>query len=70
MLADQCRDDEQLAELDSRLGMADSPQDEALQALREHQEAAGMTFDSPDAPVAAPDRGDLPGWMTANEEFR
>jgi hypothetical protein len=51
--------------------MAADPAAEALAALRAHQQAAGMQFDSPDAPVAAPDRGDgVPGWMTADEEFR
>lgn len=50
--------------------MIPDPAEEALTALRAHQEAAGMRFDQPDAPVAAPGRDDVPGWMTRDEEFR
>ena len=49
--------------------MADDPAEEALAALREHQEAMGMTFDNPDAPVEATDTG-IPGWMQRDEEIR
>jgi len=34
--------------------MRTSPEAVALAALRAHQEASGMAFDDPDAPVAAP----------------
>ena len=50
--------------------MKDDPAEEALEALRQHQEAMGMTFEDPDAPVegtAGPD--DLPRWMTEDEEL-
>jgi hypothetical protein len=51
--------------------MLPDPAEDALAALRAHQEAAGMRFENPDARVAGPDRGDgVPGWMTADEEFR
>ena len=32
--------------------MTVSPEEEARKALRAHQEAAGITFEDPDAPVA------------------
>lgn len=63
------RDEDQLEVLDAAIGMMDNPQDEALRQLREHQEAMGLRFDEPDAPVAAPDDG-TPGWMRTDEEFR
>jgi hypothetical protein len=51
--------------------MTESPEAEALRMLREHQEAAGMVFDNPQAPVTAATGDDrVPGWMTADEEFR
>jgi hypothetical protein len=50
--------------------MQESPEEEAMRALREHQEAAGMEFDRPDAPVARPPDDGLPPWMTQDEEFR
>jgi hypothetical protein len=49
--------------------MIPDPAGEALAALREHQEAAGMRFENPDAPVAGKDDG-TPAWMTRDEEFR
>jgi hypothetical protein len=45
------RDEEQLEELDFAIGMKESPEAEALRALREHQKAMGMVFENPDAPV-------------------
>lgn len=45
---------EELEEFDGQIGMRTSPEAVALAALRAHQEAAGMVFDDPDAPVAAP----------------
>jgi hypothetical protein len=51
MLADG-RSGEQLEELDIAIGMVPDPEEAALTALRAHQEAAGMTFENPDAPVA------------------
>jgi hypothetical protein len=59
------RGEEELEQLDISLGMVPSPEEEALKALRAHQEAIGMTFENPDEPVhgdskwAAPD-GDFP----------
>jgi hypothetical protein len=50
--------------------MKESPEREALRALREHQEATGMRFADPDAPVpAAGEQDRVPGWMTTDEEF-
>jgi len=43
--------------------MAESPEAEAMRALREHQEAMGMKFADPDAPVMAP-------LGSQDEEFR
>jgi hypothetical protein len=40
--------------------MVTSPEEIALAELRKHQEAMGMTFEDPDAPVA-PSRPDLWG---------
>lgn len=44
--------------------MTEDPASSARAALRAHQEAAGMVFDDPDAPVAGtePDDGMEP-WM-------
>jgi hypothetical protein len=69
ILADGRKSEEELAELDYQIGMAVSPEDEALEALREHQEAAGMAL-GPDVPVPAADRDGVPGWMTTDEEIR
>ena len=52
------------------LGMTEDPAAEAKAALRAHQEALGMAFTDPDAPVegtAGPDG--LPRWMTEDEEL-
>lgn len=49
--------------------MADDPAEEALDALRDHQEAMGMTFENPDAPVGTADTG-IPAWMQRDEEIR
>lgn len=45
--------------------MTQSWEDAALAALREHQEAAGMVFAQPDAPVAP-----MHPQHAADEEFR
>lgn len=66
----QGKDDRQLEELDIAIGMTEDPYEDALAALRAHQRAAGIAFDDPDAPVAAPDDDGLPPWMTTDEEFR
>jgi predicted NUDIX family NTP pyrophosphohydrolase len=50
MLAEN-RSPEELEELDIRLGMVPDPEEEALAALRAHQEETGMKFENPDAPV-------------------
>jgi len=50
--------------------MKDDPAEEALEALRQHQEAMGMTFEDPDAPVSAPDGSGIPSWMQRDEEIR
>ena len=47
------RDEEGLEELDIKLGMISDPEQEALAALRRHQEEMGMQFEDPAAPVAA-----------------
>lgn len=50
MLAEN-RDTDALEELDIAIGMVSNPEEEALAALRAHQEATGMKFENPDAPV-------------------
>jgi len=45
------------------IGMRIGAESIAKAALRAHQQAAGMTFDDPDAPVAAP-------FGARDEEFR
>lgn len=65
MLADKCQTDEELEKLDIELGMTDSPEEQALRALRAHQEEAGMTFEDPDGYVPPDDKtmygeGDIP----------
>jgi predicted NUDIX family NTP pyrophosphohydrolase len=62
------RNEEEMEQLDIEIGMVTNPEEEALAALRAHQEAAGLTFDAPDAPVTAAGDG-TPGWMTRDEEF-
>lgn len=61
--------DEEVAEMDIAIGMAEDPAQEALAALREHQAAAGIAFEDPDAPVTVPDDG-TERWMVTDEEFR
>lgn len=56
MLADRCETEEALEQLDASLGMVSSPEEQALAALREHQEALGMTFENPQAPVPPDDK--------------
>ena len=61
---------DELEQLDMELGMTEDPAAEAKAALRAHQEALGLDFDDPDAPVegvAGPDG--LPRWMTEDEEL-
>jgi hypothetical protein len=50
------RGEEELEQLDIAIGMVTNPEEEALEALRAHQEAAGITFENPDAPVAPDDK--------------
>lgn len=51
--------------------MTEDPAAEAIEALRAHQEAMGIQFDDPDAPVDAPEREDQPpAWMTEDREFK
>jgi hypothetical protein len=69
LLADQCQDEEALQQLDYQIGMDESPEAEAMRALREHQEAMGMQFADPHAPAGVPEDGRVPGWMTRDEEF-
>jgi predicted NUDIX family NTP pyrophosphohydrolase len=51
MLADRCQSDEELEQLDISLGQVTNPEEEALAALKAHQEETGMTFENPDEPV-------------------
>jgi hypothetical protein len=44
----------QLEKFEEDIGMRTSPEAVAKAALRAHQQATGMAFDDPDAPVAAP----------------
>jgi hypothetical protein len=50
--------------------MVANPDEEALKALRAHQEEMGLKFDDPDAPVAVSGDDGLPAWMQHDEEFR
>lgn len=63
------RDDEAVSQLDIAIGMVRDPADEAMTALRQHQRAAGIEFEDPDAPVSAADDG-TERWMVTDEEFR
>jgi hypothetical protein len=47
-------DEQQLEKFEEDIGMRTSPEANARAALRAWQESQGMTFDNPDAPVAAP----------------
>jgi hypothetical protein len=51
--------------------MVTNPEEEALAALKAHQEEAGMIFENPDAPVEPGDAdvGSVPGWMTRDEKL-
>lgn len=64
------RNADELEELDIQIGMTEDPDDWALRELRKHQEAMGMAFENPDAPVADTREGEVPAWMTRDEEFR
>jgi hypothetical protein len=44
-------DAEQQEDFDGQIGQRENPEDVAREALKAHQEAAGMTFADPDAPV-------------------
>jgi hypothetical protein len=46
-------DDEERERFEMEIGMAEDPAEAAIAELRAHQEAAGMHFDNPDAPVEA-----------------
>lgn len=59
------RNEEEIEQLDIEIGMVTNPEEEALAALRAHQEVMGMQFDAPDAPVGPDDKtlygeGDIP----------
>lgn len=62
-------DEAEVTRFDEEIGMARNPEEEAKKALAAHQEAAGMTFDDPDAPVGpsanyVPPDEEIPGeWM-------
>ena len=60
---------DELEELDMELGMTEDPAAEAKEALRAHQEALGLQFSNPDAPVEGTVPDELPRWMTEDEEF-
>ena len=53
------RDGRELEELDAKIGMIEDPAEVAMGMLREHQAEAGL----------APSSG-VPGWQSADEEFR
>lgn len=63
-------DNQELEALDIEIGMAENPADEAVEALRAHQEARGMRFAEPDAPVTARPGDGLEPWMVTDEEVR
>jgi hypothetical protein len=54
VLAEGLRTEEELEELDIRAGMIADPAEEAIAALRAHQEAMGMTWDDTPVPEADP----------------
>lgn len=58
-----------MEKLDIATGMLRDPAADAVAALREHQAAAGMAFEDPDAPVTIADDG-TERWMVTDEEFR
>lgn len=45
-------DENQLREFEEQIGMLPDPKKDALAALKAHQQAMGLTFENPDAPVA------------------
>jgi hypothetical protein len=49
-------DEEQAEEFEAEIGMRPNPEKDAMEMLRAHQMAAGITFDNPDAPVAPDDK--------------
>jgi len=54
-----------MEQLDISIGMVANPEEEALAALAAHQEAAGITFEDPQALVGPDDKtlygdGDIP----------
>ena len=62
------RDDEALEELDASIGMIADPAEEAKAALAAYQRRAGLVFDDPDAPVAAPEPDDgMEPWMRGGD---
>lgn len=63
-------DDRELEALDIEIGMTEDPAGEAIEALRAHQEAQGMRFEDPEAPVTATRDDGLESWMTTDEEVR
>jgi hypothetical protein len=44
--------EDQVREFEEEIGMRFNPEKQAREALRAYQEAQGMVFDNPDAPVA------------------
>jgi hypothetical protein len=50
--------------------MTENPADDAIEALRAHQEAQGIRFTDPDAPVAASRDDGLEPWMVTDEEVQ
>jgi hypothetical protein len=52
------RSEDELEELDISIGMLKDPANEAKKMLREYQEAMGMVFEDPDAPVDADPAGE------------
>ncbi len=50
-------DENQIEEFEEEIGMRFNPEKEALKALQEHQEASGIVFDHPDAPVGPDAKG-------------
>lgn len=61
------RNEEELEHFDEEIGMRVNPREEAQEALRAYQEAAGLVFENPDAVVEAPLENrdeEIPGaWM-------
>jgi hypothetical protein len=54
VITERMTDEERVIRFEEEIGMRTNPEEAAKAALRAWQEAQGITFDDPDAPVPAP----------------